>query len=233
MLRPRKIAFTPGSWVHSRSGRLTLALATALAALAILSAPGDARSGNRPAPVGGPPTLDFKRCPEDEGNGPCTEPVVIGARSAFNGPVELVAYNSRSGTCLDVDHPAAEISGGFCGLPLRPDSGKSIALAGWSFLSPGPAPDFTDYIGPVSVGTARVSVRYRRNGERRKRNALVTTVDAELAAKLGEDEPFAVFVATLRGCVPTRRVRLTAFDVTGTELGTERERVRRPTACGG
>src|SRR5918996_3044219 len=126
------MAVTQSWWVNRRSGRLTLALAAALAVLAIVGARGDARSGNRPAPVGGPPTLDFNRCPEDEGNGPCTEPVVIGARSAFNGPVELVAYNSRSGTCLDVDHPAAEISGGFCGPPLRPDSGKSIALAGWS-----------------------------------------------------------------------------------------------------
>jgi hypothetical protein len=157
--------------------------------------------------------------------------VVIGARSAFNGPVELVAYNSRSGTCLDVDHPAAEISGGFCGPPLRPDPGTSIALAGWSFLSPGPAPDFTDYIGSVSVGTAHVSVRYRRNGERRQRNALVATVDEELAEQLGDDRPFAVFVATLRGCVPARTVRLTAFGATGSELGTERERVRRPSVC--
>jgi hypothetical protein len=171
------------------------------------------------AEVGGPPTLDLKRC--DKEIRPCGDPVVIGVGRHFVGPVEIVAFQSRLGLCIEVDI-IREGGSGSCPGGIHPPEGRAISSGG-AAVSFGRL-RYTQVEGAVVPGAAAVRVRFRREGEIREARGVIAQVAGELQERLGEEEPFGVFEATVRGCVPVRRIRLAALDASGIVVG--RTRIR-------
>jgi hypothetical protein len=172
------------------------------------------------AEVGGPPTLDLKRCFREIR--PCGDPIVIGVGRDFVGPIEIIAFTSRLGLCIEVDI-VREGGAGSCPGDIRPPEGKAISANGVS-VSFGRL-RYTQVEGSVSPNTAVVRVRFRRKGEIRVARGVVAQVTGELQQRLEEEAPFGVYEATIRGCVPTKRIRLAALDATGNVL--DRKRLRR------
>jgi hypothetical protein len=178
------------------------------------------------AEVGDPPTLDLKRCFKDIR--PCGDPVVIGVGRHFNGPVELIAFQSRPGLCIEIDI-LREGGGGTCPGAIHPPEGQALSTSGGS-VSFGRS-KYTQIEGAVTPGAAAIRVRYRRKGEIRETNAVLAQVAGELQQRLGEEAPFGVFEATVRGCVPIERFRLAALDTSGVVLGRTRSRHGDPDQC--
>jgi hypothetical protein len=187
--------------------RKWIAAASALGCLAFATGAGAV------AAVGGPPSDDYERCVGFLR--PCTDPVVIGVGRHFNGPVEIVAFQSSYGLCIDIDQRRG--GGGSCaGSPLPPH-GDAIFASGY-----GRGGDASQVSGELRPAVARVAVRYRRAGQMRRSRGLVAQVAGELLEKVGEPRPFGFFEATVRGCVPPQRFRVAAFDSSGVRLGRSR-----------
>jgi hypothetical protein len=173
--------------------------------------------GTAAAEIGGPPTADFQHC--DRLLRPCGQPVVIGEGRTFAGPVEIVAFTSSAGLCIEID--VVRISGtGHCPGPIHPRVGNAISSSGTG-VSFG-KPRYTEVVGAVVPGTATVRVNYRRNGQTKQAAGIVAQVDGELQQRLQEPAPFGVFYAMVRGCVAAKRIRLAALDASGTVLGRTR-----------
>lgn len=173
--------------------------------------------------VGGPPTSDFDRCSRELK--PCGDPVVIGVGRHFNGPVEIVAFQSSLGLCIEVD-VLREGASGTCPGEIHPPRGKAISAGGFS-ISLSRRSASTQVVGAVTPAVAAVRVRYRRQGRPKRATGLVAHVEGELQQRLEEEAPFAVFEATVRGCVPVERLRLAALDADGAVLGKKRLRAFR------
>jgi hypothetical protein len=200
--------------------RVRAAVAAGLGATALAAGVADARSE-----IGGPPTLDLKRC--DRFVGPCSDPIVLGKAKHAVARVEIVGFQSRIGLCVEIDTIPFGGSGS-CPAGGVPSDGSAVSIYGYS-VSFGHKP-FTQLVGQVRTDVARVRVTYRRNGELKRRRAGVAQVDGELLEAIREEEPFGVVEATLQGCVANKRLRFTAFDEEGDVLETARSR-RFPNAC--
>jgi hypothetical protein len=174
-----------------------------------------------PAPVGGPPTLDFKRC--DRLLRPCGDPVVIGSGQSGLGPVEVVAFTTRLGLCIDVDMTNA--SGGGCPNDPPPSPVKVVGTAG-GFDSQNGA--YTQLEGTTTPEVTEVQARFRRRGTWHTSEGLIARIEGELQSRLEQPSPFGFFVVTVPGCIEAERFHVTARAADGSVL----ERTRGPSFAG-
>jgi hypothetical protein len=189
--------------------RLAAAIAVGLVALPAAVAFG------LPEP-GDPPSQHFNRCPKDMR--PCTDPVVVAAGRTFAGPVEIIAFQSRFGLCLEIDERGG--SGTGCG--GDPPRDATVTPNGLGFSS-GP-PVQTSVEGFLDPSVSSVRARYFRDGRARKEDAIVAQVDGELLEAVHERRPFGVFFVAVRGCIRPQSFRLVAYD----DLGRRLDRARLP-----
>lgn len=184
-----------------------------------------AQSGE-PGTVGGPPTNpEFHEDPK-----PRSEVLVIGAGRTPVGRVEVVAFDSKHGLCINV-----EFLGGSghrsCGSARNPE-GRPIAISGWGGSRTGRRR--TTYIeGAVAPEVVSVAVRARhRSGGVRTPEPVLSRVDAAMASRLNQDKPFGHFVAAMRGCIEIHRFRVVAFDSASNRMGRDRIHPGGVSFCG-
>lgn len=170
------------------------------------------------APIGGPPSNDFPRC--NRFTRPCGDPIVVGAGTTRFGVVEIVAYTSALGLCVDVD---VVDQGGAGSCPEEPPT-HTIEAFGVSGSFGGRSGSYTQIDGTVTSEVTSVRARYRRNGKRHQASAIVGRIEGELQTRLEQPRPYGLFVATVPGCVSAHRFRLAAMAADGTVLA----RVRGP-----
>jgi hypothetical protein len=189
--------------------------------------------GQEPGQVGGPPTLG---APLDKRGGPTSEAIVIGAGIGPIGRIEVVAQNSKNGLCVFIDHPDRGGSEGTCGAFTLP---TSIAVSQESFVGArrrrNALSTYSGFIQPTVSSTIGVNSQRKKKGIRRKTAAGVTAVPAsDILSRLHQDSPFAFFTVEFRGCLIDAKVRVRAFDASGTLLGTDQAfRPHFPTRIGG
>lgn len=176
------------------------------------------------APVGGEPTLQFDRC--DRFIAPCGDPVVVGKARFYDGRYEWVAMDVADGICFytEVINRFSGSGSGGCGPKVRPPGGKPLG-AGWHGPGSGPGahgPKATHIGGPARLGVARIRLTVRKGGERRRYRGTIIRVDGDLLEKIGEQQPFAYWGRSIAGCVPSKRIRVRAYDSAGALLGAER-----------
>jgi hypothetical protein len=200
--------------------RVRGAIAAGLAGAALAAGFADARSE-----IGGPPTLDLKRC---DRFGPCSDPIVLGKAKHALGRVEMVGFQSRIGLCIEIDILRLG-GGGTCPAAPVPVDGSAISIERFALSLARPF-RYTAASGSLRPDVARVRVAYRRNGELKRRRAGVAQVDGDVLEAVQEEEPFGVVEALLQGCVGNKPLRFTAFAEDGTVLETERARAR-PAGC--
>jgi hypothetical protein len=164
----------------------------------------------------------------DEFLKPCGEPVTIAAGEQLGKPLEVVAYSSRIGLCLDVIRGNSGI--GTCGGEGAPPNGRRFAPA--VVGQQGGRRPFTEIVGTVSSNVADVRLRFKRRGGWRSAELLLAQVQGETLEQLAVEQPFGVLVAAIRGCARRERYRFRGFDSAGMALG--KSRVRRiPLGCPG
>jgi hypothetical protein len=197
-----------GGWA-GRISALCGGVALCLAAAAAAQDPA-------PGTVGGPPTNpEFHEDPK-----PRSEVLVIGVGRTTIGRVEVVAYDSRYGLCVDLEFLDEGSGVGSCGSDPNAE-GRPIAISGWGSSRSG-RNRTTNIQGVLAPEVASVTVRARHKNGVRTPRPVVSQVDSEMASRLGQDEPFGHFVAALRGCIEIHRFRVAAFDASGARLGDDR-----------
>jgi hypothetical protein len=194
----------------------------ALVVLSVVLALGaPALAGGGSERVFGPPG----DCPEDLL--PCGEPLTLASGEHLGRPVEIVAYSSAVGLCVDVVHGGG--SSGVCGPNPAPRDGHRYAPTFYGVTN-GHRP-YSEIVATVAPAVARVRVRYKRAGEWRRAATLVGQITHENLEQLKVPESFGVLVATLRGCDKRQRYRARAFDASGVALGSGQLR-RAQLGCG-
>jgi hypothetical protein len=194
-------------------------IAIACAALLCLAAP-TAATGAETGEVGGPPTLFIPS--KWLGVKALSKPIVIGvgSRKAV-GPIEIVARGIKGGICLEVALPKqGEISGSCGGQPGVPP-GQTINLESASH-SRSNGKKRSEHSGYVTPDATAVTATYAHDGRSKTVLAVLANPGPEILARLHQPSPFAYFVAPFPGCVPSAKVRASAFGPAGTLLGTAR-----------
>ena len=149
---------------------------------------------------------------------PCGDPVVLHEATLFDGPLEIIGYSSRFGPCLVFDHKREGSQSTTCGPPSRVGNKRAIAMQGLTVLGRKNA-RLTDVNGYANPATASAQIQFERGGETRTRGMTVVQVQGELQEQLRLARPVSMFFGTMRGCVPARSMRFTAFDAGGDQLG--------------
>jgi hypothetical protein len=181
----------------------------ALAVLALAACGEDDPPGR--GEVGGPPSSTFPRTAPEEHIRQETKPVVIARGDDPRGkPFEVVAYQSSSGLCIDVDR--GRQSGGGCGSSLR--QGRKIEIT-----ETGETPHESSFSGRAIPETDRVQFSYCHEGRRKEIRATLARVEGDLLAKLRVKKPFGYFVVILPGRVPQKSVFASAYGEDGRFLG--------------
>jgi hypothetical protein len=106
---------------------------------------------------------------------PCGEPVTIAAGEQVGKPLEVVAYSSRVGICLDVIRGNSGI--GTCGGDGAPPNGRRFAPA--LVGQQGGRRPFTEIVGTVSSNVADVRLRFKRRGGWRSAEPILAQVQGE------------------------------------------------------
>jgi hypothetical protein len=209
--------------VRRRSGSFLVAAFV----LAAVFAPSAFAQDQAPGSVGGPPT-DSQSYEELRPLKPQSEVLVIGAARTVAGPVELVAFDSNYGLCVFVDRRGG--SSGGCGESLLTED-QSIAMEGWGYSGPNRRVSYVT--GFVSTSVARVYASARHPDGLRRTSPLLAQVDAALASRLGQEEPFGYVAVFAKGCISSPRFRVAALDSAGQSLGSSRGvRFGRGSGCG-
>ncbi len=170
------------------------------------------------AAVGGEPTVHFNRCDRDLR--PCSDPIILGESEDFDGRAEFIGHSSSSGLCLWLDTIRARSASGYgwCGDSPLPPEGEAIWAGSY-----GTETFYGHRITKVDAAlvpeVAAVEVTYRRNGLHKAKDAAVFQVDDGLLDAIDEPEPFGFAELPVRGCIPGRSFRMTAFDSDGDVLG--------------
>jgi hypothetical protein len=173
-----------------------------------------------PGTIGGAPTLDVLR-----GTGPAaptTDPIVVGVGRAYNGRIELVAYDSKLGLCFSIDRPRLGVAAGTC--PghdeLVPQGGIRVELTGASTSRP--RGGYSEIAGVAMPTASSIQVFGRRRGRTRRGPAILATPSSELLDHLNQNDPFTLFAGTMRNCVESKRMRVIARDTYGALVGADR-----------
>jgi hypothetical protein len=201
-----------------RGSRLPVACA-AVAALAL--APGAFAQEPDAGTVGGPPTFaEFYEADPGDGSSPRGEPLVIGTGRTKAGRLELVAYESRRfGLCVDTWLIRFGSGGGACGGDPRPEG--AVEIGGGGMMRVG-GRRYSRVEGFILPEVARLEVTGETKQSPRRPRPVVAQVDAELAARIGQPQPFGYFAVAVVGCVEWEDWRAVAFDAAGTRIGRSR-----------
>jgi hypothetical protein len=155
---------------------------------------------------------------------PTSEILYIGCGSARGRPLNIIAYDSAFGLCIEIAQGRG--SGGSCphgpiedGSAIRLTAGGNLFTGAGSFL---PSPNFTVARGILRSDVASVSVRFRSKGRARHVPAAVAQIDGELAKRLNQSAPFGFFAAVERGCFNGRHINAKALTAAGEILGRDR-----------
>lgn len=182
----------------------------------LLAASAGART-TRPQ-VGDPPSDSRNRCTKPLRH--CTDPVVIGVAHHFNGRVEIVAFHSNIGLCINVDRRRSSYEQ--CGGGIPPRRRSPVAFAGYQWQTGHRS--YSGALGWLRPDVASMALSFRRKGEREHARVMVSQVSGDLLSEIREPKPFGFFESTVRGCVPPKHIRLIAYDSAGDVLGRARTR---------
>jgi hypothetical protein len=178
-------------------------------------------AAQEPGQVGGPPTMNLPR--KDFGR-KTSDVIVIGTGTAFNGPIEILAYRTVQCLVIEVDQTSFGSATESClGSPLsRRNIVVDAGSFGYGYLTGRRkriAASFEDE-GRVSLQASNVQVVLKRRGGRKFTGAALAKPEAAILARLHQTEPFAYWAAVFRGC---RKGKLffsaRAFDPAGLFLG--------------
>ena len=204
--------------MHVRVSLIVAILVLSVAAGSASGATGSAAKGE----IGGPPTLQINRFPSFERNKPTSPVLVIGKGKAYDGPVEIVAADSKVGFCTFVEYPRShDGNGGGCGFEPLPILGRAIEVTGGAGLIYPAGNRYTSIEGPLRPDVASVRVYFHRHGHKQRfqSRGLVAQVSGQLQAALNQEQPFGYFSVKVRGCVATRAFRAEALDASGNVIG--------------
>jgi hypothetical protein len=148
--------------------------------------------------------------------------IVIGAGSAFNGPVELVAYRTTQCLVIETDLVRLGDATESCAYPLAADRVLAIDLSGYSGLN---RTDrwYSDYSGPVRTDAAAIRATFKKKkGHTQQGGTVLAKPTADILTRLGVSQPFAYWAAVFHGCAAGRGLRIRALDASGELLGYRR-----------
>jgi hypothetical protein len=174
--------------------------------------------------IGGQPALDFPRVPAGSSNRALSPALVVGRGPAFNGPVEIVANDSRLGICLWLDHPRQGETSGRCSDANPATGGGPVAVNLWARSL---THNYSQWARALSPEVRRVGAFV---GGRRV-SGVVAQVGGRLLRRLHQPRPFGYFSVTVAGCVPEQAFRVVAYDARWRSLGSARG-PSVPGACG-
>jgi hypothetical protein len=158
-------------------------------------------------------------------NGPRTEPnplqrttprFVIGERRTAAGLVQVSAYGTSRGLCIDTTFVKLGSGGGSCGPP--PHFEGTITVDGETHVND--KHRITSVTGPLgsAVGSVRTIINARH---RHSVQGIVARPDPP-TLKMLRAKPFAIFVSVFRGCVSSGKTRSIAYDAGGAPIGSAR-----------
>lgn len=169
------------------------------------------------AEVGGSPTRDYGFCSKFVR--PCSRAIVVGTARYFDGPLEVIAFDSKGGLCRGFDHLKNPVTFIFCGAPAPPH-GSPISFETYGGSTDGDGVTVSTTIsGLLKAKATSVRVRFRRRGTVERRAATVATVAGKLLKKVKQPRPFGIFELTVRGCAPAAFIKTRAFDSAGRLVG--------------
>jgi hypothetical protein len=177
--------------------------------------------------VGGPPSIELGS--PDEGTR-TSAALVFAVGSAFDRPVELVAYAYKSPAdspeavfCVWAEKPSQEIEYGTCAAALSETESPIVFDMQTQQLRPKPERS-TVLGGRITPEVAAVRLYFRRPGTQKRVtvDALIGQVDGDLQRRLKQPAPFGFFYAEVRGLVRFRAFKAVALDSSGEVIGTAR-----------
>ena len=128
--------------------------------------------------------------------------------------MEIVAFDSRIGLCVFVDHVAASSSGS---CPIEPTT-RAISLDGYG-VERDKTGRFVEVTGTVGTDVAATSAAFHRKGRIRTSAGLVAQLTPDLLTRLNVHVPFGYFAADARGCARLDKIEVSAFGADGVLLG--------------